>query len=138
MEAGTNEYIAVHSWVRKILGKPLYCSQCGRNGGTSSIYDWANISKEYKYEITDWIRLCKKCHRKYDNPRGLCRRRLHILSEQQNPKIDKDGYIECRTCRNEKRREHYHKMKKDVAWYERKKELGRKASIKHYYKKKEE
>jgi len=57
-------YQGVHKWITVTLGKQNRCSFCG----TTEIrkYHWANISKEYKREITDWVRLCVPCHRKYD------------------------------------------------------------------------
>lgn len=128
MKTGTSEYINLHAWVRKIMGTPTYCAHCGDTTLKRTQYDWANVSKEYKKDVSDWIRLCKKCHRKYDNPDGLCRRKLHKLSEQDNPKINRDGYYECRICRNEKRRAHYHIKKHDTEWYERKKQLTKEAS----------
>lgn len=55
---------ALHSWVRRKLGKPRKCEQCGTT--KAKLFDWANISREYKRDITDWKRLCRNCHAKYD------------------------------------------------------------------------
>jgi hypothetical protein len=57
-------YQALHKWVAKELGKPNKCSLC--EDTTKNHYEWANVSGEYKQDTTDWIRLCKKCHHKYD------------------------------------------------------------------------
>lgn len=58
-EAG---YSALHKWVQRKLGKAIKCSKCG----SLENVEWANKSHKYLREITDWISLCFKCHRKYD------------------------------------------------------------------------
>jgi hypothetical protein len=55
-------YSAVHWWIKKEAGKPLWCNRCGVSG--PGRYEWANISKEYKRELSDWMRLCVSCHRR--------------------------------------------------------------------------
>lgn len=57
-------YDALHDWVKRELGKPNKCEHCGTE--TAKRFEWANKSHEYKRDITDWIRLCKICHIKYD------------------------------------------------------------------------
>jgi hypothetical protein len=57
-------YQALHIRIKKLLGKASKCEHCGTK--TSTRYDWANISHEYKYDINDWISLCHKCHFAYD------------------------------------------------------------------------
>lgn len=57
-------YGTLHMWVNKNLGRPMQCSHCGRVDKRS--YDWANLSHEYKRELSDWVRLCRPCHRQYD------------------------------------------------------------------------
>ena len=34
--------------------------------GGKKMYHWANISKSYKRNRNDWLRLCVPCHMKYD------------------------------------------------------------------------
>ncbi len=58
-------YTALHLWVSRRLGKPKYCDFC--HAIDKKKYEWANISKEYKRDITDWKRLCSSCHQKWDN-----------------------------------------------------------------------
>jgi hypothetical protein len=58
------EYAHLHRWVYKNLGAPKVCQYCGDAGRNR--YDWANVSQEYKRELTDWIRLCRSCHAKKD------------------------------------------------------------------------
>ena len=59
------KYRALHDWVNRWKGKPNKCEKC--NSEKEKRYDWANISKKYKRELTDWIRLCRSCHLKSDN-----------------------------------------------------------------------
>lgn len=58
-------YHGLHQWVIKELGKAFWCYVC-MSCEEGKMYQWANISKEYKRELTDWIPLCSKCHAKYD------------------------------------------------------------------------
>lgn len=55
-------YLAIHAWIKRHYGQPNKCEQCSN---TKNI-DWANKSGQYKRDITDWIRLCKSCHKIYD------------------------------------------------------------------------
>lgn len=55
---------ALHNWVQKHLGKPKRCEHC--NTTKAKKFEWANKSQKYKRDLTDWIRLCTKCHWKYD------------------------------------------------------------------------
>jgi len=57
---------ALHQWVEKHKGKPRKCEHCGNTKAKQ--YDWANVSKKYKRELEDFIRLCRSCHAKYDWP----------------------------------------------------------------------
>lgn len=60
-------YHGIHKWIAVMLGKPTKCEHCEKDGLTGHQIHWANISGEYKRDITDWLRLCAKCHAKYDN-----------------------------------------------------------------------
>ena len=59
-------YRALHSWIERKLGKPDHCEHCGKLKTTPKSIHWANISGDYKRDLTDWISLCVKCHKKYD------------------------------------------------------------------------
>ena len=61
-------YGGLHAWVRRKLGTPQNCARCGTT--TAKRYEWANISGEYRRDITDWIRLCTSCHRKEGFEKG--------------------------------------------------------------------
>lgn len=58
------KYQRIHKHIRNTLGKPSKCENCGTT--ESKVFDWANISHKYKYDLNDWIRLCRSCHVKYD------------------------------------------------------------------------
>jgi len=58
-------YHGLHCWLTRNYGQPKQCVVCGENRPNKR-YEWANISKKYKRDITDWIRMCKKCHNDYD------------------------------------------------------------------------
>lgn len=59
-------YGSLHKWVRQQLGQPRFCEDCGNRKLKHRQYHWANISRTYKRIITDWRRLCAKCHKAYD------------------------------------------------------------------------
>jgi len=56
------EYTKIHRWVRKQKGKPKKCARCG----SIEKVVWGNISQEYKYDVSDWMEICKSCHTKND------------------------------------------------------------------------
>lgn len=59
------KYSALHYWVRRVLGTPVFCAMCGRTDRKR--YEWANISQDYKRDVSDWMRVCKSCHTAYDD-----------------------------------------------------------------------
>ncbi len=59
-------YRALHRWVVVRLGQPHCCDHCLKTNLKHRQYHWANKSGQYKRDITDWIRLCVKCHKAYD------------------------------------------------------------------------
>jgi hypothetical protein len=63
---GSYEYRLIHKWVEVFRGKPKRCEKCKTI--KAKAYDWANISGEYKWELGDWIRVCRKCHFEMDRP----------------------------------------------------------------------
>lgn len=62
-------YDALHGWVRRTLGDPLRCSDCG----SSENLEWANVSRKYKRVSSDWIGLCASCHDLFDGIAKLTR-----------------------------------------------------------------
>lgn len=59
-------YRSLHFWVIKKLGRPDTCEFCGITGLRGMKIQWANVSQEYRRDITDWVRLCSTCHKFYD------------------------------------------------------------------------
>jgi len=59
-------YKYLHLWVSKLFGQPTTCEFCGKTGLTGKKIGWANKSRKYISERTDWLRLCGKCHYQYD------------------------------------------------------------------------
>jgi hypothetical protein len=55
-------YSAIHHWIKRKKGKPKKCVKC------NSLEDlqWANKDHKYKRVLSDWISLCRLCHKKFD------------------------------------------------------------------------
>src|SRR3990167_3721616 len=51
-------YGALHDYIKWHLPKPDKCERCGKN----KRLDLANISQEYKHDLSDWEWLCRLCH----------------------------------------------------------------------------
>lgn len=62
-------YDALHDWVYRVLGSPMKCEHCCLIFSSNRNIHWANKSGDYKRNTKDWIRLCVKCHSKYDRHR---------------------------------------------------------------------
>jgi len=56
-------YFGLHSWVQRHKGRAKKCEYCG----STTLVDWANKSFKYKRVLSDWLELCRKCHREYDS-----------------------------------------------------------------------
>ena len=59
-------YRALHAWIENKLGKPDVCKFCGKSKLKGRRIHWANSNKKYKRNLTDWLRLCVRCHKAYD------------------------------------------------------------------------
>lgn len=53
---------ALHTYIRRQLPKTDLCQCCEK----VPPYDLANISDEYKRDVTDWEWLCRKCYMNKD------------------------------------------------------------------------
>lgn len=51
-------YEGLHYHMRTLMPKQQTCTDCGKK----KMLDLANISQEYKLDISDWEWLCRKCH----------------------------------------------------------------------------
>lgn len=81
-------YGALHQWVGKHLGNPKRCEICGLSDPRRKYY-WANKSKLYKRDLTDWLRLCCPCHRRYDDAgrKGSETRKANKLTKEQHKEL---------------------------------------------------
>lgn len=55
---------AKHKWMYTHYGQPILCDHCENKNNKRM--EWANISGLYKRERYDWLRLCSRCHYKFD------------------------------------------------------------------------
>ena len=62
-------YHGLHARIYRKLGRPTSCEHCNKKRLVRGKIHWANKSGKYKDELTDWIRLCVPCHKKYDTQR---------------------------------------------------------------------
>jgi hypothetical protein len=62
-------YYATHDWIARHYGRPQKCENCGTTNAKR--FEWANISGEYKRDIKDWKRLCRRCHFEFDGGREV-------------------------------------------------------------------
>ena len=56
-----------HRRLYRMFGQPKKCDLCGASD-ESKTYDWANLTGDYD-NPSDFKRMCRSCHRKYDNKR---------------------------------------------------------------------
>jgi hypothetical protein len=68
-------YEALHEWVERWGGKKRACELCGTTKAKK--YDWSNKSGEYKRDLSDWQRICVKCHFNYDKEKFGTRKDFH-------------------------------------------------------------
>ena len=59
-------YRSMHRWVVRHKGQPTQCIHCKKDGLTRHQIHWANVSREYRRDVDDYIRLCAKCHKAFD------------------------------------------------------------------------
>lgn len=60
-------YGALHAWIRNNYGQPKTCEHCLKDFSSNYKIHWANKTGKYKRDREDWLRLCCKCHRLFDN-----------------------------------------------------------------------
>ena len=60
-------YQAKHLRVQAARGTPAECERCGSTDPMRT-YEWANLTGNYD-DVTDYMRMCRSCHRLYDNKR---------------------------------------------------------------------
>lgn len=62
----STNYSALHQWVYRQKGAPMICQNCKRKITNRRFIHWANKSGKYLRDLSDWIRLCAKCHKVFD------------------------------------------------------------------------
>lgn len=98
----------LHYWIERNFGKPYKCEICG--GKKTKRYEWANLDGNYCHDPFHWKQMCVSCHRKYDYG-GLCKKGLHLMTENNLYIVPNTGHRECLTCRKRRRKEQYLKFK---------------------------
>lgn len=68
-------YSSKHKWIVKTYGKAAKCVQCG----SEKTVDWANISKRYLRERSDYKELCRKCHAAFDRDEIMAKRNKRTI-----------------------------------------------------------
>ena len=80
-------YRSLHHWVERYLGKPITCNNCGLEELNTRKIHWANKSGKYLRDLSDWERLCIKCHQKRDG------NLLKGWQNRKNKKRSKNGQL---------------------------------------------
>ena len=108
-------YSSKHGYIIKYFGKANKCEFDPKH--KASYFHWANISGQYKRNINDWIMLCPKCHKKFDQ-KSLCKYN-HEFNEENTTIIKRNnGHINriCKKCRHRRYKKYYSnkKLKKGI------------------------
>lgn len=97
-----SEYDAIHSWIRYKYGKSDRCSNpmCKKD---CNRFEWAlKQGCEYKRDVNCFIKLCKRCHFKYDKQDPGCAQkhwtedsinRIHKAKLKKIEQLDKSGEV---------------------------------------------
>lgn len=89
----------VHRWLYVHYGSPKICEMKGCKG-KSQWFDWAKKT-DYDYErnINNFLRLCRKCHRKYDlTPKKAKQAIKNLWWVRGIPVPNKRVGIVCKVC----------------------------------------
>lgn len=83
-------YSALHAWIKRHKIKSVNCEMCQN----TKPLDLANISGEYKRELSDWEWLCRKCHMTKDG-----RMKDLVKKTIERIRVEIDGKICCSVCK---------------------------------------
>lgn len=83
-------YTALHVWVKKQKGKPTKCENSNCLGLPAGRYEWASLSGECKRDLEDFVSLCTRCHRRYDNG--------NLEISINGEKFTREKFIICEKC----------------------------------------
>lgn len=95
-------YEAKHIWIVKHYGNANHCENNSLH--KSKRFEWANISGEYKREISDYKQLCTRCHRKMDLLKSITHCPQGHEYSGINTVFNSRGHRQCRICRTEQQR----------------------------------
>lgn len=92
-------YNYLHKWFRSQVSQPKECELCEKE---FKHLEAANISKEYKREINDFIYLCRICHLEVDfDPEEISKRTKAGIQYQKQSGTFRGGRPPiCRRCKN--------------------------------------
>jgi len=97
-------YDALHDWLKREFGKPQICEFCSSKDLGSTKYQWANKSGKYIRIREDWLRLCAKCHYKYDKRDKVLQKYQKLPIKYGKP--NKTGFKNVRLTRSNTYRPH--------------------------------
>lgn len=75
-------YNGLHQWVRRKLFKRATCEICRQ----APAFEVANISQQYKRDLSDWEWVCRKCHVAKDKRLIEARKALIDIKMKRNSK----------------------------------------------------
>lgn len=95
------KYISKHTWIHDNFGKADRCQSKKCINKKCNHFEWANISGQYKRDMSDWKMLCISCHKRMDHEKKFgnkCRAGHEYTKE--NTYIEPNGINrKCRLCR---------------------------------------
>lgn len=85
------KYGALHDYIKYYLPKPKKCLDCDK----IKRLDLANISGNYKRDLTDWEWICRRCHMIKDGRADKLRFTgyKHTLAERKKMSIKVQAYL---------------------------------------------
>ena len=97
----------VHDYVRSRFPRPKKCQCCG----VGYPLDMANISQEYKRDVSDWEWLCRRCHMTKDGRmKNLSQFSGKILKRELHPNWNPNLTQYCKCCNKLLTRNHRRKI----------------------------
>jgi len=114
MKPSLKKRAVIHQWLRRKFGRAEVCENpvCE---GVSANFDWAlKTGKNYELIRSNFIQLCRSCHRKYDIASGLHKIQMNIFRLSGVKNGSKNGKVRCKFTATEahKIREKYKRSSK--------------------------
>ena len=88
-------YTAIHIWLYEQIGKANKCENLDCLKLPSSRFEYASISGECKRDVSDYIQLCTRCHRRFDNGSLIIRTEDGLIEREKiiEAKCPKCNYL---------------------------------------------